>query len=143
MIPASERIHCIRTTPPLGAGPEWRTEKWMELGILNIPGARRFPEHCRKDRAWIRRCIAGEDWRARCERKRKMRARCRRIVIERARGRCAYCGLKVPDGRFEIDHIRPVRWGGRSNLWNLAACCWMCNNAKGQDVGWMPSSTRS
>jgi 5-methylcytosine-specific restriction protein A len=102
----------------------------MEDGsVMRIPDAR------------TREAIAYDDWLARCRRKRRVNPRFRRIVIERARGRCTYCGRRVKPENFVIDHIHPVCAGGRSVLQNLAACCWECNTAKGAEDGRPPYGT--
>lgn len=47
-----------------------------------------------------------------------------RAVIDEAEGHCEGCG--EPSDRLEVDHIRPVVFGGgneRSNLRALGPCC--------------------
>jgi len=148
-MPPPERMRCIRELAarlarqgfPLDEW-DWRVKEWLKLGILAIPGAGGLRYEAQQDRRQARRQarsgIAYDDWLARCDRKRRVSVRFRRIVIQRARGRCAYCGVRVPDEYFEIDHVHPVRWGGRSTLRNLAAACSYCNRHKGQEDGWEP-----
>ena len=48
--------------------------------------------------------------------------RVRRAVLDRDNWRCQACGR--PGGPFEVDHIRPVRWGGDPwNMDNLQTLC--------------------
>lgn len=52
----------------------------------------------------------------------------RKVVIFAAhRFACLYCGAV---GHLEIDHVRPVKLGGKSNLENLAPACTGCNRNK-------------
>ncbi len=60
----------------------------------------------------------------------------RRKVLERAGGRCEYCGLPV---RFsfaahQIDHVIPEKHGGETVADNLALSCILCNKYKGSDL---------
>lgn len=48
---------------------------------------------------------------------------------------CAYCG-EPADG---IDHVLPRKQGGTDDVSNLVACCWACNNEKG-DQTWNRST---
>jgi len=52
-------------------------------------------------------------------------------VLRRARGRCQLCGIPKEERFLEVDHIRPRRAGGATELGNLQALCWRCNSAKG------------
>jgi hypothetical protein len=60
----------------------------------------------------------------------------RRAVVERAQGRCEYCG--VPDTTtllpHEPDHIIAVQHGGGTTLENLAYACFECNRFKGPNL---------
>ena len=60
----------------------------------------------------------------------------RRAVQARAGGRCEYCRLPAAAraGVLEIDHVRPLRLGGRTVPGNLAVACRRCNNAKGPNI---------
>ena len=50
-----------------------------------------------------------------------------RYVVDLYGGRCVYC-----DGPYQvIDHILPVRLGGKNNRGNLAPACQKCNGNKG------------
>ena len=60
----------------------------------------------------------------------------RRGVLRRDAWRCAYCS-KVAN---TIDHVQPKSRGGTDTWENLVACCFRCNNQKGdrtlQELGW-------
>ena len=60
----------------------------------------------------------------------------RRGVLRRDGYRCAYC----PASATTIDHVVPRSRGGQDAWDNLVACCFRCNNAKGdrllRDLGW-------
>ena len=56
----------------------------------------------------------------------------RRLVLERAAGRCEYCGLaqEGQEATFHIDHVIPVAAGGQTALENLALACVSCSLRK-------------
>lgn len=60
----------------------------------------------------------------------------RRGVLRRDGNRCGYCGASAST----IDHILPRSRGGRDSWENLVACCFTCNNRKGDrtpaEIGW-------
>lgn len=60
----------------------------------------------------------------------------RQLVLERARGRCEYCLLDQNDVAFShhVDHIIPLKHGGRTEEGNLALACLECNLNKGSDL---------
>ena len=47
-----------------------------------------------------------------------------------SRGRCQYCGARVPPKELTMDHILPLAMGGTSSKGNIAACCKACNTRK-------------
>ena len=55
-----------------------------------------------------------------------------RLVIQRAAGRCEYCGLsqKGQEATFHIDHVIPVVVGGKTVAENLALACVSCSLRK-------------
>ena len=53
----------------------------------------------------------------------------RRALFARDGWRCVYCGTS--GGRLTLDHVVPRSRGGRSSWENLVACCYRCNNSKG------------
>jgi hypothetical protein len=60
----------------------------------------------------------------------------RQLVAERAKFRCEYCQLQqelCPE-TFEVDHIIPRAWGGKTEPDNLCYACPVCNNAKRSQV---------
>jgi 5-methylcytosine-specific restriction endonuclease McrA len=72
----------------------------------------------------------------------------RRGVLRRDGHSCAYCSRPANT----IDHVQPRSKGGRDTWENLVACCFACNNRKGDktlaEIGWklnftprMPSGT--
>ena len=56
----------------------------------------------------------------------------RRLILERAAGRCEYCGLaqEGQEATFHIDHVIPVAAGGQTALENLALACVSCSLRK-------------
>lgn len=57
----------------------------------------------------------------------------RREVVQRAEGRCEYCGLAQAgqEAAFHVDHITPLTAGGATELANLALACVSCSLRKG------------
>jgi len=57
----------------------------------------------------------------------------RRAVLNRAGGRCEYCGLfqTGQEAQFHVDHIQPMAGGGATALENLALACVSCSLRKG------------
>ena len=56
----------------------------------------------------------------------------RRVVIDRAQGRCEYCKLpqQGQEATFHVDHVVPVKEGGRTTAGNLALACVSCSLRK-------------
>ena len=48
----------------------------------------------------------------------------------RARGRCHYCGRRVPARELTMDHVVPLARGGHSVRANVVPCCKECNTQK-------------
>jgi 5-methylcytosine-specific restriction endonuclease McrA len=61
----------------------------------------------------------------------------KKYIIQRASNSCEYCTISNSDVLFphQIDHIISIKHGGNSELENLAYACFVCNNAKGSDIG--------
>jgi len=55
-----------------------------------------------------------------------------RRVVERASGRCEYCGLAQAgqEATFHVDHVVPVSADGTTELDNLALACVSCSLRK-------------
>ena len=55
-----------------------------------------------------------------------------RLVVQRALGRCEYCGLSQEgqEAHFHIDHVVPVVHGGETVEENLALACVSCSLRK-------------
>lgn len=52
-------------------------------------------------------------------------------VFKRDGFTCQYCGRSSPDVILEVDHINPVKHGGKNELLNLITSCVDCNRGKG------------
>ena len=59
------------------------------------------------------------------------RALSRKNILLRDRNTCQFCGRVFPSSELTLDHVVPRSRGGRSNWENLVACCYRCNNSKG------------
>ncbi len=55
----------------------------------------------------------------------------RKNVYLRAKGRCQYCGTRVPSNEFDFEHIVPKAQGGRTRWENIVVACIGCNQRKG------------
>jgi 5-methylcytosine-specific restriction endonuclease McrA len=62
---------------------------------------------------------------------RRTRAVSRRGIILRDGGACQYCQTKLLPRDLTLDHVMPKSRGGSSTWENLVACCFDCNNRKG------------
>ena len=59
------------------------------------------------------------------------RALSRKNILLRDRNTCQFCGRIFPCSELTLDHVVPRSRGGRSSWENLVACCYRCNNSKG------------
>jgi hypothetical protein len=54
-----------------------------------------------------------------------------RGVILSCGGRCEWCGGRLIEAEFELDHVYSLRAGGLNTPDNLVVACMACNRAKG------------
>ncbi len=59
------------------------------------------------------------------------RALSRKNILLRDRNTCQFCVRVFPSSELTLDHVVPRSRGGRSSWENLVACCYRCNNTKG------------
>jgi len=52
-------------------------------------------------------------------------------VFERAKGRCELCGIEHKIQSLQVDHIVPKSLGGKDDISNYQALCYVCNSKKG------------
>jgi 5-methylcytosine-specific restriction endonuclease McrA len=55
----------------------------------------------------------------------------RKNILIRDRHTCQYCGTTLTTSELTLDHVIPRSQGGKSTWENLVACCYPCNNSKG------------
>ena len=64
----------------------------------------------------------------------------RKNILDRDKGKCAYCGTYLNMSSMSIDHVYPESKGGLTDWMNLRACCTKCNSTKGSktlsELGW-------
>lgn len=51
-------------------------------------------------------------------------------LLKRSSNMCVYCSCDLTLDTMTIDHIIPKSGGGPNMLYNMAACCYKCNNLK-------------
>ena len=54
-----------------------------------------------------------------------------RVVDATSTAAGQFCGRLFPSSELTLDHVVPRSRGGRSSWENLVACCYRCNNSKG------------
>ena len=59
------------------------------------------------------------------------RALSRKNILLRDHNTCQFCGGSFSASELTLDHVLPRSRGGRSSWENLVACCYQCNNQKG------------
>lgn len=52
-------------------------------------------------------------------------------IFKRDSFKCQYCGRSSPDVILQVDHINPVKRGGKNDILNLITSCSDCNSGKG------------
>jgi 5-methylcytosine-specific restriction endonuclease McrA len=62
---------------------------------------------------------------------RQNRALSRKGILLRDGNSCQYCRAVLPAKELTLDHVLPRSRGGGSTWENLVACCFRCNNRKG------------
>src|ERR1041384_3721889 len=62
---------------------------------------------------------------------RQNRSMSRKGILLRDADTCQYCRSKLPPKELTLDHVIPRSRGGESSWENLVACCFSCNNRKG------------
>ena len=55
----------------------------------------------------------------------------RKNILIRDRYTCQFCAETLPAAELTLDHVHPRSQGGKSAWENLVACCYSCNNRKG------------
>lgn len=74
---------------------------------------RKDPKHVARERARARELRQSNWWRELLQ-----------------RGRCHYCGRRVPADELTMDHVVPVARGGKSSKGNIVPSCRACNQEK-------------
>jgi 5-methylcytosine-specific restriction endonuclease McrA len=49
-------------------------------------------------------------------------------------GQCVYCKKGISKGNATIDHVEPLKLGGKSSIQNLVIACQPCNSSKSHKV---------
>ena len=51
-------------------------------------------------------------------------------ILRRAKSRCVLCGITKEERALDVDHIIPRSLGGKTEISNLQALCYVCNRSK-------------
>jgi|SRR3989344_5499997 len=78
----------------------------------------------RKSYAHLRRSVKSSDMR------KGIQPKLRYQVMQKDGFKCVLCGKNANEDRLEIDHIKPVVYGGTNELRNLHTLCSECNKGK-------------
>ena len=73
----------------------------------------------------------GKQWEHRDRTRRPISGSVRYRVIKRAKARCEACGISLDERNLEVDHIVPKSLGGKDDISNYQALCYLCNANKG------------
>lgn len=74
---------------------------------------------------------------------RKLTARAWRTILRAYERHCAYCDKPLNDikgdaNSLTMDHVVPLTQGGEHAKTNVVPACYACNQAKGNELGWVP-----
>ena len=62
--------------------------------------------------------------------RKKLKKEERENIYNKYNGRCAYCGSKIEYKDMQIDHVVPLRIGGKDEISNMLPSCRSCNHYK-------------
>ena len=66
-------------------------------------------------------------WKNRSTKRRSVPGSVRYEVIKRANSRCEACGIPMSERALDVDHVVPKTWGGKDDISNYQALCYVCN----------------
>ncbi len=78
----------------------------------------------RKSYAHLRRSVRS------CDMRKGIAPKLRYQVLQRDKFKCVLCGKDAKEELLEIDHIKPVVYGGTNDFKNLRTLCAECNKGK-------------
>jgi hypothetical protein len=56
-------------------------------------------------------------------------------IFNRDNFTCQYCGKSIKDGvNLQVDHVNPVKFGGKNNINNYKTACSKCNTTKNKRI---------
>lgn len=64
------------------------------------------------------------------EQRRRLTKEERLEVLKKTDFRCAYCGMELGFDSFQVDHVVPLRSGGKDETSNMLPACRSCNHYK-------------
>lgn len=54
----------------------------------------------------------------------------RQTILQKTNWHCAYCGVELGFNGFQVDHVVPLRLGGKDEMENMLPACRSCNHYK-------------
>lgn len=64
------------------------------------------------------------------EKRKRLPEQERQAVLQKTNGHCAYCGIELGSTEFQVDHVVPLRLGGKDEMENMLPICRSCNHYK-------------
>ncbi len=64
------------------------------------------------------------------EKRKRLSEQERLAVLQKTNWRCAYCGIELGFDGFQVDHVVPLRMGGKDEMDNMLPTCRSCNHYK-------------
>ena len=64
------------------------------------------------------------------EKRKRLSQQERQAVLQKTGWCCAYCGVELGLDGFQVDHVVPLRLGGKDEIENMLPACRSCNHYK-------------
>ena len=64
------------------------------------------------------------------EKRKRLSQQERQAVLQKTGWCCAYCGVVLGLDGFQVDHVVPLRLGGKDEIENMLPACRSCNHYK-------------
>lgn len=64
------------------------------------------------------------------EKRKRLSKQEKQQVLQKTDHHCAYCGVELGFDGFQVDHVLPLRLGGKDEIENMLPACRSCNHYK-------------